>query len=377
MMSNDRCRTAALAGVMSLSLLVMGASSPALADAKRELAPGGVPRDGNGNPVLGATDQTQYAQLAADGSVAGGQGAISSVKGPRPIRDPLEKFNRGVYKINTKLDRYFLKPIAQAYLAVVPGVVRRAISHGLNNVQEPFTMVNALLQGKPEVALKSFGRFLVNSTVGIGGLRDQASKWGVKPQEEDFGQTLGVWGVGDNPFLMLPFFGPSNPRDAVGIGVEYIADPFSIVLRNTVKYYYRYSLTALRVVDLRAGLLTSADRLLATSEDPYVALRSAYYQQRRFEVSDGAIDFGGASDSEFYEDAPAVPPAEAQPPADQQTPSGTEPQPQQTVSADADPNAQADATAAAAIAQESTVPQAEPVAAPADAAPAGLAAPLP
>ncbi len=285
----------------STCILLALMANPAIS-ATASYTPGEIARDANGEPVMLA-----QADLSA--------GTTPTGSNPDTFKDPFENYNRAIFKFNNGADRYFLKPIAKAYRWVLPGFIRRGITNGFNNLQEPFTFVNALLQGKGDLALKSLGRFLINSTVGVAGLNDQASQWGVKRQEEDFGQTLGTWGVGDGPFLMLPFLGPSNPRDLVGFVAEALGSPSNVVFSRAVANSIDYSLTAVELVDLRARALDSVDKLLETSTDPYVALRSAYIQQRRFQVKDGESSITIPTDEEFFDDSstPDAPVTNSQP----------------------------------------------------------------
>lgn len=294
-MANKRSRFRVLIGVSACMLLALPAG-PALS-ASSFYAPGEVERDANGEPVILA-----QADTGADAHASAATGNSEEIK------DPFEHYNRFIFKLNNGVDKVLLKPIAKAYRWALPGFVRRGITNGFNNLQEPFTFVNALLQGKGGVAMKSLGRFLINSTVGVAGLNDQASQWGVKRQEEDFGQTLGVWGIGDGPFLMLPFFGPSNPRDLVGFIAERFGSPANFVQSRYLANAIDYSLSGVQIVDLRARALDSVDKLLETSSDPYIALRSAYIQQRRFQVHDGESSITIPTDDEFLDDtAPPAP----------------------------------------------------------------------
>ena len=134
--------------------------------------------------------------------------------------DPLEGFNRAMYTFNDRLDKYALKPLAKGYRAITPTGVRKSVSNFFSNLHEPMVMLNNLLQGKPGQATSDLIRFVVNSTVGIVGLFDVSSKVGLPKHDEDFGQTLAVWGVGDGPYLVLPFFGPSNLRDGPSLVVD-------------------------------------------------------------------------------------------------------------------------------------------------------------
>ncbi|MFI4891167.1 MAG: VacJ family lipoprotein [Steroidobacterales bacterium] len=203
---------------------------------------------------------------------------------PRSPKDPYERWNRGVYKFNDALDRAVAKPVATAYKRVVPATARTGVSNFLANLNMPTVMVNDLLQGQPIAALNDLTRLLLNTTMGLGGLLDPASKVGLPRNDEDFGQTLGKWGVHAGPFLELPLLGPSDMRDAPARIVDIYTYP-PTYLKNS---YQSYGLYALNLVDLRARLL-SLDETLKSTYDPYVFIRDAYLQRRAYLISDGKI----------------------------------------------------------------------------------------
>lgn len=198
-------------------------------------------------------------------------------------RDRLEGFNRGVWGVNRGIDTVVLKPVSTAYRTVAPKPARRGLSRVLSNLGEPFSAINNLLQGKPDRAWRNLQRFVINTTAGVGGLADHATGLGVSPAEEDFGQTLASWGVGDGGYLVLPLLGPSTLRDGVGTGVGFVADPFQIGLEEAnVSNNAQLGITGLTIVSTRAELTESgADAFLESSLDPYAAARSAYFQRRR------------------------------------------------------------------------------------------------
>lgn len=218
--------------------------------------------------------------------------------------DPFEKTNRSIHKFNDTVDKAVLKPIAQGYRAVTPKPARQGVSNFLSNLREPFTFLNALLQFKPDVAANALGRFLINSTIGVGGLWDQATKLEVYEQREDFGQTLAVWGVPSGPYLVVPFLGPSNPRDFFGDLVLFVTDPVDIVVTKEIGTEASYGLLGARVIDLRANMIETIDPLLRTADDPYIFMRSAYEQNRAFAISDGKIAQPSDEDDIFGDDAP-------------------------------------------------------------------------
>ncbi len=198
-------------------------------------------------------------------------------------RDPWKGFNRAVYKFNDRFDDWFMEPAARGYRRVMPTPLRLGVGNFFRNLFEPTTVVNALLQGKVRQALSDTGRFLINSTVGVLGLFDVASKVGVERHEEDFGQTLAVWGVGSGPYLVLPFLGPSSVRDAFGLlPYWYYTDPrLAVDSLGT-----RATLIGLDFLDYRAQLL-GATKVLDMQLDPYVFARESYRQKRIDQIFDG------------------------------------------------------------------------------------------
>ncbi|MEA2119364.1 VacJ family lipoprotein [Halovibrio sp. HP20-50] len=208
--------------------------------------------------------------------------------------DPWEGFNRKVFAFNDVLDRYALKPVAKGYRTITPDPVQTGVGNFFSNLGELRTAINSVLQGKPSNAGLATSRFLINSTVGIGGLLDYATLMEVTADEEDFGQTLAVWGWDDSRYLVLPFFGPSTLRDTTGLPADMAAYPVTYVEDDSV----RISLTALNVIDIRAGLL---DREKLISGDRYRFIRDAYLQNRQFKVSDGELgaDPFAADDFDF------------------------------------------------------------------------------
>lgn len=211
--------------------------------------------------------------------------------------DPWEPMNRRIYRTNSTLDKYSLKPIAKGYRRVLPGVVRTGIDNFFVNLRGPWEVINNLLQGKGRDGLEGTGRFLVNSTFGIGGLFDVATVMGLDRHEEDFGQTLAVWGAPDGPYVMVPFFGPQTLRDALALPLDLFADPLVWYRNSSV----RDKLYVLRIINLRERYL-DAEHLLEDAYDPYVRLREAYLQNRRFEVYDGNPPMDDLYD-DFEEDA--------------------------------------------------------------------------
>lgn len=197
-------------------------------------------------------------------------------------RDPWQSFNRKIYAFNEFFDKWFMKPVAQGYRKIMPEFLDRGVTNFFDNLSEPLTIVNSLLQLKGNKALISTGRFLFNSTAGIGGFFDVATSFGFVAQREDFGQTLGYWGVGSGPYLMLPFLGPSDVRDAFGLATDYASPTPWYWIHAPDDYYLR----GLDAVDTRADLIPAEG--LVTG-DKYSFLRNAYLQRRNYLIHDGHV----------------------------------------------------------------------------------------
>lgn len=197
--------------------------------------------------------------------------------------DPWESFNRPIFVFNDKLDTYALKPLARGYQAVTPQFVEDGIGNVFANVGEIRNCGNDLLQGKFEAAGVDTARFLFNTTFGVLGFFDVATHAGLQRNDEDFGQTLGAWGVSSGPYLVLPFFGPSNPRDAVGL----VPDSMAAMKGRITHVPTRNTLQAVDIVDTRADLL-SVEKVI--SGDRYLFIRNAYLQNREFKVKDGQVE---------------------------------------------------------------------------------------
>lgn len=198
-------------------------------------------------------------------------------------RDPLEPLNRAVYTFNDGFDALLVKPAAEFYRFIVPEFARTGVSNFFSNINDVIVAVNGLLQGKVTQAGSDVGRLLVNTTVGVLGLFDVATGMGLEKHNEDFGQTLGYWGIGDGPYLVLPFLGPSNVRDTFGWVGDIYTWPISYIEDDRT----RYILTGFRFVTWRADLL-EASRILETAAlDPYEFVRDAYIQRRRNLIYDG------------------------------------------------------------------------------------------
>lgn len=202
--------------------------------------------------------------------------------------DPIEPVNRNIFAFNRQLDDAVLKPVARAYNEGVPLWVRIRVDSALDNLRSPVIFINDVLQGEIMRALTTLVRFAINTSVGLGGMHDIASEIGLPEHNEDFGQTLAVWGSDAGPYIMLPVLGPSNPRDAIGRVVDFIVDPFSIWTRNTGRDSLMLARSGSEAVETRAEILPLTDDLEKTSLDLYAATRSLYRQQRANAISNGA-----------------------------------------------------------------------------------------
>lgn len=211
-------------------------------------------------------------------ATAGGAGA-----GQASRVDPLEPFNRAMFGFNEFVDRNALEPAARAYEAAVPELFQFMIGNFFSNIGDVWTAANQLLQGKPREAASDASRVLVNSTLGFLGVADVATEMGLEKHREDFGQTLGRWGVGSGPYLVLPIFGPSSVRDGFGLVADMLADP----LREVDSEGRRNNLRATRILDTRASLLRAGGVVDGAALDKYSFIRDGYLQRRRSLVWDG------------------------------------------------------------------------------------------
>lgn len=218
------------------------------------------------------------------------------------INDPLEPLNRATHSFNMAFDAVLMKPIAHIYRAVLPGFVRRGITNVLDNLMSPLILANDLLQGEFGRGGDTIARFTINSTIGLGGAFDPATDWGIEKHKEDLGETLAVWGVGEGFYLVVPFFGPSNPRDFTGFVVEFFADPVGLYLNDQGLQEVGYSRTALEIIDFRERNLETIDDLKENSTDFYAALRSAYRQHRAYRISNGEATETQAEEELFDEE---------------------------------------------------------------------------
>ena len=199
------------------------------------------------------------------------------------IFDPLEPVNRAIFSFNNFADKIILEPAAKGYKKL-PSPIQSGIGNFLNNLKLPLVVVNQLLQGQGKNAAESSGRFIVNSTAGLFGLIDVAEKIGLEQTQEDFGQTLATWGVGDGFYIVLPIFGPSNVRDTAGMILTYTTDPINAYAVREGEAWLLPLRTATNAIDQRSKIIDEVNALRNNSIDYYAAVRSSYYQNRKAAV---------------------------------------------------------------------------------------------
>ena len=206
------------------------------------------------------------------------------------INDPFEDLNRDIFIFNEKLDEKLLKPAALTYRKVTPQFARTGVTNFFNNLEEIDTTINQVLQGEIKYAFNDAGRFVVNSTIGLFGLIDVASKMGLEKHEEDFGQTLGVWGFDSGPYIMIPFLGPSNPRDLLSRPISSFLSGTFAMEDNDVKI----TLVGIDALETRERLLDAETLIIG---DKYIFVKDAYIQSREYEINNGSTE-----DDEFLDD---------------------------------------------------------------------------
>jgi phospholipid-binding lipoprotein MlaA len=270
-------------------------------------------------------------RLAVAVLLAGALGACATIPadaGKNPT-DPWETYNRHMFEFNDRVDRAVLKPVAQAYTTVVPQLARDCLSNAFSNLNDVPNALNNLLQGKPGRAASDICRVAINTTIGLLGCFDLASKMGLEKSDEDFGQTLGTWGAGPGPYFVWPLLGPSTVRDSVGRVVGFYTDPLDAVDHTRT----RNVISGTRIIDLRAQLLPAERVVEGAALDKYQFVRDAYLQRRRNLVFDGNPP--REKDPEDEEEPPAAKPAEgskdkpaAIPGNEKSAPAGDQPAPQ-------------------------------------------------
>ncbi|MEN3951469.1 VacJ family lipoprotein [Iodidimonas sp. SYSU 1G8] len=226
------------------------------------------------------------------------------------LNDPLEPTNRAIFGFNEFLDKALIKPLAEVYHFLLPDFIETRITVFVRNLGEPLTFVNDVLQGEPDRASNTLGRFMANTTFGVAGIFDVATDAGMPRHTEDFGQTFGVWGIGEGPYLVLPIFGPSTLRDGFGTAADMFADPVTIGVNEANVQGLALGRIVLTGLDARARNLQIVDQLRSESLDYYATLRSAYRQNRRSEILNGAPvpQEEGQSGFEEYEEFDGIDP---------------------------------------------------------------------
>lgn len=256
------------------------------ADAGSEAAPvtapvsAGATDEAVAQPTAGAQGADAEADYAAIYGTPGASANGVADAGQTAVYDPWEKYNRRVHAFNSVVDRHVAKPLAQAYTAVLPRPVRVGVGNFFDNLVEPVTVVNSLLQGNPRGAVNSLGRFLLNSTVGIGGVLDIATMVKMPERGEDFGQTLAVWGWKRSRYLEVPFMGPRTVRDTLGIVGDFKLYPIGYIESDKV----RIPLEGIQAVDLRARLL-SLESIGDGAVDEYALFRDIWLQRRNYQIN--------------------------------------------------------------------------------------------
>ena len=217
------------------------------------------------------------------------------------IQDPWEGFNRRMFAVNDAVDGALIVPAARAYRAVTVKKQRKGIRNFLANARTPVIFVNDLLQGEFKRAGTTMGRFVVNTTIGFGGMGDPAERLGLEQHSEDFGQTLAVWGAPSGPYLVLPFFGPSTLRDGFGAGVDTAIDPLTWV-RTDAASLTRYTRAGVTALSLREPLIEPLAQIEENSLDFYSSVRSFYFQSRQREIANGRTNFEDLPDIGEFEE---------------------------------------------------------------------------
>jgi phospholipid-binding lipoprotein MlaA len=250
-----------------------------------------------------ATEQETAPAVAAEAQAEAEPTLALENTDPRPSYDPWEGFNRAMFGVHRAVDNAVLEPVARGYRAITPGPVRGGVRNFLRNLNAPVIFANDLLQGEFKRAGSTAGRFAINSTVGIAGILDPATSIGLERHDEDFGQTLAVWGVPSGPYLFLPLLGPSNIRDSAGRGVDIALDPITWSDFDEIDTF-RASRTVLGAISAREGLLDPIDAIEAQGGDLYITYRSAYEVSREAAIQNGRTDVQDLPDFEMIDENP-------------------------------------------------------------------------
>ena len=211
--------------------------------------------------------------------------ACATIEGPTEPHDPFERYNRAVFNFNQEFDKAIGKPVAEFYRDVLPAPVNKGLTNFFSNIDDVSVLANSVLQLKGEQSLQNTARIFWNTTIGLMGFVDVATHMDLPKQNEDFGQTLGYWGVPNGPYFVLPIFGPSTIRDSVGLGVDYAL--FYPIFNRIDNSTVQWTLFTLDLIDQRADLLGASELVEVAALDPYVFTREAYLQRRQYFVYDG------------------------------------------------------------------------------------------
>ena len=222
-------------------------------------------------------------------------------QGPGDVFDPYEGMNRGIHSFNVGVDKVFFRPASKGYVSIVPAPMVTSFSYFADNISEPSNMVNAILQGDGRRAGTALARFLMNSTIGFGGLADPATEFGIAEAETDFGETLYVWGIREGAYVELPVLGPSTERAAVGTLVDFFINPLSYALSDKAENIGTYA-EGLERLSARGRFSDTVDSILYESEDSYAQARLIYLQNRRFELARRSGDAYSSPETDPYSD---------------------------------------------------------------------------
>ncbi|HEX4301217.1 MAG TPA: VacJ family lipoprotein [Rhizomicrobium sp.] len=238
----------------------------------------------------------RYFRLGGIAALCAWLGACSTTPDSIQQNDPFEPLNRQVFGLNHSLDDRVALPAATFYKSVTPPALREHLHYFLTNLHLPVTFANDVLQMHFERSGEAVGRFAVNSTLGVGGIFDVATEWGMPYHQEDFGQTMGYYGVGEGPYMVLPLTGPATPRDIAGSVVDGYLNPLGYVQWRHKNYYYSWPLRLLSLVDSRAQSVDALREIQRSSIDLYATTRSLYRQSRNAEIRNGEPDIQGLPD---------------------------------------------------------------------------------
>lgn len=222
----------------------------------------------------------------------------------RQTNDPLEPTNRVLFEVANGFNEVVIRPLAVGYVNAVPGVVRTHVHNVLANLDTPVILVNDMMQGKPHRAGTTLMRMVINTTAGIGGIFDVAAGLGYPEHSSDFGETLAIWGVPEGPFLYLPILGPTDPRDAIGYGIDIALNPETWLLTTGPEMDLEYAQFGLYIIDIYGDLMPDLDKVQEQALDPYATFRSLYRQHRHAQIDAIRNDHAATSPDHWFPDSP-------------------------------------------------------------------------